>query len=66
MDSSALIRGIRRRIEGEPLARIDYVEIVDPADLSPVSRIDGEALMAVAVSIGKTRLIDNMKVGVKR
>jgi len=66
VDSSALIRGIRRRIEGEPLARIDYVEIVDPADLSPVSRIDGEALMAVAVSIGKTRLIDNMKVGVKR
>ncbi len=46
-------------ISAEPLARIDYAEIVDSADLRPVQRIDKPVLAAVAVYIGKTRLIDN-------
>jgi len=46
-------------ISAEPLARIDYAEIVDSADLSPVQRIEKPVLAAVAVYIGKTRLIDN-------
>jgi pantoate--beta-alanine ligase len=44
----------------EPLAKIDYIEIVDLAELDPVDLIDRDVLVAVAVYIGKTRLIDNL------
>ena len=37
----------------------DYLEVVDSDDLSPVARVDGEALLAVAARVGPTRLIDN-------
>lgn len=50
---------ITAEIEAEPLSRIDYVEIVDWNNLEPVSRTEGSILAAVAVYIGKTRLIDN-------
>ena len=43
-----------------PLGRIDYVQIVHPDSLKPLIRIDGPALAAVAVRVGKARLIDNM------
>ena len=46
-------------ISAEPLAKIDYAEIVDSSDLRPVQRIEKPVLAAVAVYIGKTRLIDN-------
>ena len=46
-------------IESEPLAKIDYVELVDWNTLKPVDTVQGEVLGAVAVYIGKTRLIDN-------
>lgn len=46
-------------IQTEPLARIDYVELVDWNTLEPVERIEGPVLNAIAVYIGKTRLIDN-------
>ena len=41
------------------LAKIDYVEIVDAQSLEPVSEIQGEILAAMAVYIGKTRLMNN-------
>lgn len=50
---------IAAEIEAEPLSRIDYVEIVDWNNLEPVSSTEGSILAAVAVYIGKTRLIDN-------
>ena len=50
---------ITAEIEAEPLSRIDYVEIVDCNNLEPVSSTEGSILAAVAVYIGKTRLIDN-------
>ena len=46
-------------LEAEPLARIDYVEVVDWNNLQPVETIQGPVLTAIAVYIGKTRLIDN-------
>ena len=46
-------------IETEPLAKIDYVELVDWNTLEPVEKIEGPVLNAIAVYIGKTRLIDN-------
>ena len=45
--------------EEDGLAKIDYVEVVDWNTLEPVERIDGPILTAIAVYVGKTRLIDN-------
>lgn len=46
-------------ISVEPLAKVDYVEIVDWNTLEAVKTVDGAVLVAIAVYIGKTRLIDN-------
>lgn len=58
-DAKKVIAAIRAEIEKEPLAKIDYVEIVDWNTLEPVESTEGEILTAMAVYIGKTRLIDN-------
>ena len=62
-ESSRIIAAIRNKIETEPLAKIDYVEIVDWNEIQPVEKIDGPVLVAVAVYIGKTREIDNFIFG---
>ena len=55
-----IIKTVRDIIESEPLARVDYVEIVDWNELQKIDTIEGPILMAVAVYIGeKVRLIDN-------
>jgi len=46
-------------ISSTPECAVDYVEIVDPDTLCPVDRIDDRAVMALAVKVGSTRLIDN-------
>ena len=46
-------------INSEKLSKIDYVEIVDWNNLEPVEKVTDDVLCAVAVYIGKTRLIDN-------
>ena len=43
----------------EPLARVDYVEVVDADSIEPVKELKGNILVAIALYIGKTRLIDN-------
>lgn len=58
-DAAKVKAVITAEIEAEPLARIDYVEIVDWNSLEPVDTATGPILAAVAVYIGKTRLIDN-------
>ncbi len=58
-DAAAVKASMRSIIASEPLARIDYVEIVDGDSLQPMDTINGLVLGAVAVYIGKTRLIDN-------
>lgn len=50
---------IMDNLKKEPLAKVDYVEIVDWNTLEPVSNIVDSVLVAIAVYIGKTRLIDN-------
>ena len=54
-----LLSGVRDLIESEPLARLDYAELVSADDLSPLDEVTNHALLALAVFIGKTRLIDN-------
>jgi pantoate--beta-alanine ligase len=41
---------------------LDYFEVVDPDSMSPVARINGPVVLAVALYLGKTRLIDNILV----
>jgi pantoate--beta-alanine ligase len=55
-----IVAAARNVLEGEPLLRIDYVELVDTERLDPVPRAQGEMLLAVAVLAGTTRLIDNI------
>lgn len=50
---------IKAQLQSEVLARIDYIEVVDSLSLKPVEIIDKPTLVAIAVFIGKTRLIDN-------
>ena len=59
-DAGLVRRRVRRLIQRVVSARIDYVEIVDPDNLEPLKRVSGRCLVALAVWIGKTRLIDNM------
>jgi len=63
-DAAKVIAGIRSLIEAEPLARVDYVEAVDPLDLDSVVEIRGGVLIALAAFVGSTRLIDNLRVRV--
>jgi pantoate--beta-alanine ligase len=60
-DAARLVAGIGAVLEAEPLARIDYIEAVDPETLEPVAEVRGEVLVALAVFIGSTRLIDNVR-----
>jgi pantoate--beta-alanine ligase len=46
----------------EPLVRVEYLEIVDPNEMQPVSGISGPVRVAAAIRIGNTRLIDNVQV----
>ncbi len=58
-NSQKVINIITANLKTEPLARIDYVEVVDFENIQRVDTIQGETLVAIAVYIGKTRLIDN-------
>jgi pantoate--beta-alanine ligase len=53
----------RKVINEAPLARIDYVELVDAETLQPVEVVRPNSLLALAVFFGKTRLIDNIRLG---
>lgn len=58
-DSLSLINEIKAIIETEPLAEIEYVDVVDADSIEEVEKLTGNILVAVAVKIGSTRLIDN-------
>lgn len=64
-DVESIIKRMKEIIKGESLARIDYIEIVDMDNLNPLTSIGKEALVALAVLIGKVRLIDNVIVHTK-
>ncbi len=58
-DSQNIIRTIKEIVNEEKLARIDYVQVVDSLSMQNVDRLEKSVLVAIAVFIGKTRLIDN-------
>lgn len=58
-DSKRILREVHSIIKAEPLAKIEYVSLVDQKTMKEVRRIGKKALLAMAVRIGSTRLIDN-------
>jgi pantoate--beta-alanine ligase len=59
-DTLELQKVMRRVLETETRARVDYAEIVDAETFEPVVRVGGRCYALMAVRIGSTRLIDNM------
>ncbi len=62
--SAMIIKAMTDLINTEPLAKIDYVSIVNAETIEPIDTLCGEVLTAIAVYIGKTRLIDNFMISV--
>jgi len=61
----SIVSKMKDLIKKEPLARIDYIAVVNPETLGKVEDVKGEVLITLAVRIGETRLIDNMRIGHK-
>ncbi|MBM3305927.1 MAG: pantoate--beta-alanine ligase [Candidatus Aminicenantes bacterium] len=64
-DASRVAARVKDIIAGEPLARLDYAEIVEAGTLEPVAEVRGDTLILLAVYIGRTRLIDNLRARVE-
>lgn len=58
-NAKKIVDAIRENLLTEPLARLDYVELVDALTMEKVEAVDRQVLVAVAAYVGKTRLIDN-------
>lgn len=61
-NAEKLIAAMETHLKTEPKAKIEYVKVVDGETLQPISTIKPGVLVAIAVHIGKTRLIDNFSV----
>ena len=59
LEVEAVKSAAARQIEDTPGARLEYLEVVDAEDLTPLESLAGPARMALAVWLGQTRLIDN-------
>ena len=58
-DATVILDAMKAELAAEPRARVDYVEAVDGVTMMPVEKVEGNCLIAMAVYIGTTRLIDN-------
>ena len=58
-----IVELVSKVIDEAPLARIDYLEVADSETLQPLEMVRPNSLIALAVSFGKTRLIDNIRLG---
>lgn len=56
-----LVKTVRDMIEASPSAQIDYIQLVDAENLSPIQTVERPAVMALAVALGDVRLIDNLE-----
>ncbi len=59
LDVVNLTESVSKMITSMPLAKVDYIEIVDIMSLQSISQVKHKALLALAVRFGNTRLIDN-------
>jgi len=58
-NSQTVVQAMRKIIENKKQTRIDYISVVNPDSLEPLPTVGEKALIALAVFVGKTRLIDN-------
>ena len=58
---ATIVSTARDVIQSAPVARIDYVELVDAETLQPIEAVRPNSLLAAAVFFGRTRLIDNVR-----
>lgn len=58
-EAAVVLDQMRALFAAEPQVEIDYIALVDPETLAPVTRLDGPTLAVLAARVGKTRLIDN-------
>src|SRR5690606_4815724 len=65
-DAGPLREHLRRRLSESPGVELDYAEIVDYETLTPSTRLAGPTLIAAAIKVGTTRLIDNVFIEVSR
>jgi pantoate--beta-alanine ligase len=61
-DATAIAAAIVAKVSCEPAVDLEYVEVRDARNLTPLTTIDGEVLVALAARVGTTRLIDNVHV----
>lgn len=61
-DTGVITKAMTDLINTEPLAKIDYVKAVDGITIRPVAKVKKPMLVAIAVYVGKTRLIDNFMI----
>jgi len=61
-DAARLVEGVVAALQGQ-VTRIDYVELRDAESLQPLVTVDAPAVLAVAAFVGRTRLIDNVRLG---
>lgn len=62
-NAASLLKIVRDELAAEPAADVEYVELYDFPTLEPIETVEKESLLAMAVRIGKTRLIDNIIIG---
>jgi pantoate ligase/cytidylate kinase len=60
LESDALLAVVQAELATEPAVKPQYVELVDPATLTPLERVEESGLLAIAAYLGSTRLIDNL------
>jgi pantoate--beta-alanine ligase len=58
-------RILSRMLNSEPLARVEYAEVVDAETFQPVETLKGRLVLPLAVRVGGTRLIDNLQLAVE-
>ncbi len=58
--AEGILGAVRAELEGTPELRVQYLELVDPQTLQPLSEVKEKGLLAIAAYVGQTRLIDNL------
>ena len=58
-DADRILQEMKRILQSEPLVRMDYIQVCDARTLEDIKSIEGDAVIALAAYLGKTRLIDN-------
>jgi pantoate--beta-alanine ligase len=58
-DCRSILAVVRKVVESYPMVRLEYAEVCDAEDLSPVERVDRKVVVALAARVGRARLIDN-------